>query len=96
VLQAIERNPGTNFHATVGRGDGVVKDGIVSETAHAEAIEPLHQAGLSLALRFILDADLAGKHDATSLAENLNHGQPTNFGSLKSNYGLALDGVVPA
>src|ERR1019366_6539210 len=75
MMQAVERDTGADLHLAIAGRQGIVEDGVVGEVAHTEAVEPFQQAWLSLARLFELDANLAGIHDAFSLAEKEHHRQ---------------------
>src|SRR6476646_9281714 len=53
-----------DFHLAIGDGKRVVENGRVGEIAHAEAVQPLQRAGLTLVAGLIFDANLAGEHPA--------------------------------
>src|SRR5271166_5558149 len=46
--QAFQRHARANFHPAVTGGNGVVKDLIVREIAHAETVQPLQRTGMAL------------------------------------------------
>ncbi len=62
VPKLIERNMRSNFQATVGYRQRVVKNRRVGEVAHAEIVEPFQRAGMELPFVLVFHADFSGKH----------------------------------
>lgn len=61
--EAVERDAEASFEKAVGDGERIVKDGVVGEVAHGEAVDPLNGAGMGAAFGVnAFDLELAEEH----------------------------------
>lgn len=63
IFQLRKRHLGSNFNLPIGNRESIVKDACVGEITHAEAVQPLQRAGMTLAVLFVFHADFAGEHE---------------------------------
>ena len=62
--QSLHRHARSDLHLAVTYGNGVVKNLVVGEIAHAEAVEPFHWAGQSLPTILVFHPYLAREHNS--------------------------------
>jgi hypothetical protein len=62
--ELLERDVVSDFEHPIADGQRIVKNTGVSEIPHAEAVEPLQRACVTLPLVLVLDANLASEHQS--------------------------------
>ena len=69
-LELVERDSGSDLHASVGDGESVVENRGVGEVPHGEVVQPLEGAGMALAVGFVVDLEFAEEHGLRGMVQD--------------------------